>query len=281
MRSVNVKATNRRIRLRSPVRLIVGATLVAVAAAGCGQDATRAGGEDIVYGEATPIGEGTARTYVIREDGVPAELGIALDESALRGLPDHESAGGITMPDGLKTFPEVLALPANHGTPFDHAMLDWNPGGHEPHGIYTVPHFDFHFYTISVGEREAIDPRDARFAEMAAHLPPPEYVPAGYIVPDPNAVPQMGLHWLDPTSPELQGQEFDKTFIYGSWDGQLVFFEPMVTKSYIESRPDFEAPIATPRSYRTPGYYPTRYSVRWNEDAREYRIALTGLQDRR
>jgi hypothetical protein len=201
-------------------------------------------------------------------------------EGVMNGLPDHHTQGGIMMPDGLHMFPYVLEMPANHGTPFRHVAVEWNPGGHEPPGVYDVPHFDVHFYLIDVEERMAIDPADPRFGEKAAKLPPAEYLPPGYITPVPDAIPMMGLHWLSSSAGELQGRPFDKTFLFGSWDGELIFFEPMVTKEFVESKPRFSEPLATPSRYRVPGRYPTSYGVHWDDAAREYRISLGGFENR-
>lgn len=72
---------------------------------------------------------------------------------------------------------------------------------------------------------------------------------------------------------------FTRTFLYGSWDGELTFAEPMVTKAFMETKPDFRAPIATPAKYAAPGHYPTEYRVYWNAVTQEYRVALAGLTD--
>jgi hypothetical protein len=272
-------------------RLVLFPLALALAMTGCGaaehgdRDTgaaaeVAAAGPALAYGEAVPLGNGSMRTYVVMEAGAPVELGVALTESAMSGLPDHHSPGGIMMPDGLHMFPYVLELPANHGTPFRHVAFDWNPGGHEPPGVYDKPHFDVHFYMIEVAERMAIDPVDPQFGAKAANLPPAEYLPAGYITPVPDAVPMMGLHWLSASAGELQGRPFDKTFIYGSWDGKLIFLEPMITKAFLEARPDFVEEIVTPQSFAVPGRYPSAYRIQWNEAAREYRIALTGFQPR-
>lgn len=234
----------------------------------------------VVYGEAVPLGNGTARSYLVLENGAPAELGVALSEAALTGLPTNDSEGGVTMPDGMKTFEFELPLPSENPTAYQTATLDWNPGGHEPPGIYDVPHFDFHFYTITSEQRHAIHPGDARFMEKAAVFPAAEYLPAGYVMPELNPIPMMGLHWVDPKSPELSGQPFEKTFIYGTWDGQLIFAEPMVTRAFLESKPDFSAPINVPERQVRPGLYPSSYVVRWDEPAKEYRVAVSGFQHR-
>jgi hypothetical protein len=97
-------------------------------------------------------------------------------------------------------------------------------------------------------------------------------------------VPRMGLHWVDTKSPELppSNQPFTRTFILGSWDGQVIFDEPMVTRAFIlaqRSGPATAETIAVPpaKSYASAGYYPESYGIRWDEAAGEYRIALQGL----
>jgi hypothetical protein len=54
----------------------------------------------------------------------------------------------------------------------------------------------------------------------------------------------------------------------------------MVTKAFLETKPDVRAPIATPTQYPAAGRYPTEYRVYWNEGTKEYRVALTGLVER-
>jgi hypothetical protein len=98
---------------------------------------------------------------------------------------------------------------------------------------------------------------------------------------------------VDVRSPELQGllghpeayKPFTSTFIHGSWDGQLVFWEPMITRAHILAKKtatdaavrDQIIPVPAPRAYARPGYYPSAYRITWDGQAREYRIALTQL----
>ena len=51
--------------------------------------------------------------------------------------------------------------------------------------------------------------------------------------------------------------------------GRLVVVEPAVG-----------LPLPAAQRYEVPGYHPTAYSIRWDEAAREWRIALTGLVKR-
>lgn len=232
------------------------------------------------FGDRVTVGKGSVRTYVTAVDGVPSEVGVALSEAALEGLPSHHSPGGVEIEPGHMTFEHVLALPENNPTPFRHVVVNWNPGGHEPPGIYDTPHFDFHFYTINSEERRAIDPADPQFKVKAERIPGPEQIPAGYVLPAPVGIPQMGVHWVDPTSPELNGKPFSTTFIYGSWNGQVIFAEPMITRAFLQSKPNFTAELPAAQVYEGGGYHPTGYRVQWDEATREWRIALTGLVQR-
>ena len=38
--------------------------------------------------------------------------------------------------------------------------------------------------------------------------------------------------------------------------------------------------LPLPARYQAPGHYPTAYRIQWDSEAREYRIALTQLQER-
>jgi hypothetical protein len=236
------------------------------------------------YGPPVKVGNGMARAYVVTDDknaNTPLELGIALDERALDGLPSTEME-----------YRYLLPLPAQAPDPYKLVELDWNPHGHPPPQVYTVPHFDFHFYTITLAERNAIVPSNPSFAAEANNLPSDGYVPPFYAVlagpgqtPADIAVPMMGVHWSDVRSPELQAmlghpenyQPFTKTFIYGSWNGRFIFYEPMVTLAYLQSNSDFSSDIPVPQLYPEPGYFPTSYKVTYDAQAKEYRVALTGL----
>ena len=70
---------------------------------------------------------------------------------------------------------------------------------------------------------------------------------------------------------------FTKTFLYGSYDGKMIHFEPMITKAYLESKPDFTQAIQVPPSYLKSAYYPTRYSIRHDPVRREYIVSLDGM----
>ncbi len=271
---------------------VLSAAMIASSATACSNDTTSPASARTTFGTAQALGQGTARTFLTRDDsGKPVALGIAMTEAAMQGLPMTPMPG---MPSAAML---VLDLPANSGaTGFDHVMLDWNPMGHEPDQVYTHPHFDFHFYQITSAERESIVPSNPQFAAKSAIFPSAEYVPAGYaaasvvanIPAAAAAVPFMGVHWLDVSSPELQpppaGHMFTTTFLYGTYDGKFIFAEPMITKAFIESVKTMPNGVTMPVGVATkvakPGTYPTAYSVKYDAQAKEYRITLEGLTAR-
>ncbi|HEU4563680.1 MAG TPA: DUF5602 domain-containing protein [Gemmatimonadaceae bacterium] len=261
-------------------RMMAAVALAAAALGGCTGAGAAVPATVTSYGSEIAIGRGTARSYITSVGGEPTEIGVVLTEGALDGLPGPHGPGAAHMPDGHTTFEHVLRLPEGNATPFRHVLVNWNPGGHEPPGIYDKPHFDFHFYVISDADRRAIDPSDPEYQRKAERRPAAELIPRNYIMPAPLAFARMGVHWVDTTSVELKGKPFAATFIYGSWDGKLIFAEPMITKEFLASKPQFSAPLPAPRAGRAAGYYPQGYRVRWDEAKREYHITLTGLASR-
>jgi hypothetical protein len=222
-------------------------------------------------GEAQRVGNGVAYSWVtLNEKGKPSAVGVTLTETALEGLPQ-------TPPTGMVGHEFMLMLPEQAAkTPIDHIGLGWNPQGHEPPGIYDTPHFDVHFYMIPLGARQKITATGADVATCRKPVPA-RFAPAGYVYAKGTEVPMMGGHWVDPKAPELNGQPFTKTFLYGSYDGRMIFLEPMLTKAYLETKPDFSEAIKLPASYAKSAFYPTRYSIRHDPIRREYTIAIEGM----
>jgi hypothetical protein len=244
---------------------------IALLAVGAGiffacSDSTSPDQSGTFFGASAPMATGSGRAYVILDPvGKPTELGVAITEAALVGLP-----AAITE--------YTFALPTEaSATPYKIAAINWQPTGHPPMNIFTVPHFDVHFYTITQADRDVISPADPQFATKMVKAPAAALIPTGY-TPDVQGIPRMGLHWADPSGPEFNGQAFGKTFIYGSYDGKFIFAEPMLTKAYLESKPAAIAtPVKLPAQYAVSGYQPTSYTVSYDAAAKEYRISLTGL----
>ena len=222
-------------------------------------------------GPPVKVGQGVARSFVtIAADGMPATIGIRLSEGALSGLPVEPPAGSDGYEYALELPPEAA------GTGYKQIGLDWNPKGHIPVGVYDKPHFDFHFYMIAPDVRSKITAVGDDLAR--AHLAPPaEFMPTGYILPPGTEVPDMGAHAIDPNADEFTKKSFTKTFIYGFYDGKMIFIEPMITKAYLETKPTVHVSVAVPKKYSRPGWYPTQYGIRYDDVHREYEITLENL----
>lgn len=209
------------------------------------------------YGPTQPLGNGVVRSVVsINHDGEPVAVGLLFSEKALQNLP--EEAVNLTLE--LSNKAEGLIV--------DHVDMGYNPNGHDGPG-FAVEHFDIHFYWITMEEKLSIP-----FSVGMADLPDASIWPAGY-GPDVVTVPQMGRHWIH----ESQfSSTFDQTFIYGSYDSEFIFYEPMITMEYLQAK-DFEDSyeILPLGSYEKPAYYSGSYEISYDATKKEYRVMLTDL----
>ena len=218
------------------------------------------------YSSTIPLGNGVARGWVKADKmGDPIEVGFTLSGKALTHLPEDPES-------------YVFTLPKNKGQNFyNHLFVDWNPHGHEPEGIYDLPHFDFHFYIIPSADRMEIPLNmDQNYYDTP---PANNYIPENY-VELPGLVPGMGAHWIDVTSPEFNGETFTHTFIWGSYSGYFIFWEPMITTAYLSSLEPMETEtfdVPQPSEYQKNGWYPMKYSITHSTRPDEYIIALTDL----
>lgn len=195
------------------------------------------------------VANGKIRSYIkVNHLNQPLELGLEMTEGSLTGLPVDEVEG---QPNPTWIIP--LHAKAKELTPYDHVYMGWNPHGHEP-DIRRVPHFDYHFYKITEDERMAIPP----YTPGSPHdiLPPPDYRPAGYI-PFPGGVVAMGKHWavVPPVLP------FTEVMILGSYNGKMIFDEPMITLDYLQSGASTSNSFGQPLLFPEPGNYPTTYNI--------------------
>jgi hypothetical protein len=218
------------------------------------------------YGPSVQMGKGHIRSWIniAKCNNKPVAMGVEFFKGSLENLPTNP------MDFPANTFILKLHQKAKESTPFDHITVNWEPTGHEPDGIYTVPHFDIHFYKISVDAQMAI-------TGIPGAPPPAGYLPASYVIPG-ATVPQMGSHWLDPSSPELPPTlaPFTHTFIYGSDNGKVIFLEPMITRSFLLGGTTVTKAIPQPIHFAPVNTnYPQEYKI-WKTwgDGRNY-VALT------
>lgn len=212
------------------------------------------------------VGDGHAWSYIETDEELnPISIGVKFDKDALVNLP----TGSIHGDEFLLNLSTEISI-----APYDHITLDWNEHGHDPNGVYDIPHFDFHFYFMSESERDLISPFDSiQFNEplAAEHLAP-------LYLETPGGVPRMGAHIIDLMSPEIAGTDiFKHTFLYGKYDAEINFLEPMITKDFLESKTTIDKEIRHPESWQKSGYYPSRYLIEYDEATKVYSILLKDL----
>ena len=185
----------------------------------------------------------------VDKDGKPLSVSILVNDAALSSVPVGQPSDHMSPQNNI-----LIPISEKSGTPFRFAMVNWNSSGHEPDNVYTVPHFDFHFYTSNQADvMNYMD--DAKLnAEPAAG-----YIPANHI--SGPGVPMMGKHFIDANTPELHGQQFTQTFLYGSYDSKVVFMEPMITLAFLKNTTTFERSIPQPTKFQQAGFYPTKMKV--------------------
>ncbi|MCG2610482.1 DUF5602 domain-containing protein [Flavobacterium sp. SM15] len=232
---------------------------------------SRVAGLSVFKGPEVNLGRGKIRSWIsINSQGEPEELGVEMTPNALRGLPvESEHSHTIVVP---------LHLKAKQITPFDHIGLNWNPNGHEPEGVFDVPHFDLHFYMISVKDREAIPAWSPETDALFNNYPPRGYMPQDYFTPPgpATAEAQMGKHWLPVNLGDFL--PFKSIMIYGSYDGRVIFYEPMFTYKMLTN--PFEGTsrdFSVPSYYQTLDSYPSTYNIYKDEDTGKIYISMSNF----
>jgi len=212
----------------------------------------------LLKGEEVTVHNGKGWTWaMINKKGNPEKVGFTLTDEALNSLPmGSGSAGGHNAHGPAHEYWVAKFNPiAGAIIPFKFVLLNWNPNGHPPEQIYDKPHFDFHFYSQTPEEVMAIGPYEVDSLKFN-NVPGADYFPAKYVNTG-HSIPQMGSHWVDVTSSELNGKPFTETFIYGSFDGKVTFYEPMITLEFLKNQKNYERAIPVPTKFQETGWYPT------------------------
>lgn len=246
------------------MNLILRAALLA------GMTPLAAAAQGIEFGPDMQLGEGTVRTFAETDAaGLATRIGIEMTEGAVATLGHDMIFVTVPLPD------------AAIDVGYDHVSLDWMPHGHAPGDLFGLPHFDVHFYMIPEAERLAIDPADPFFMEKAANRPSADLMPPNFVPPpELDPIPAMGEHWLDVTDPVFAGQPFEAVLIYGAWDGEVIFVEPMVTRDLLLSRRDFGGALGQPARVEEPVSLPGAWSVSYDAATDVHVVSIDALEAR-
>jgi hypothetical protein len=278
--------------------LVAACALLLTATAGGAQGTP----SDRVLGWRANLGNGEVTSFAqLQGDGAPRAIGILISAAALQGLPsegsdghhctDRDGDGVVTRPaECAETHEHVIPLPdavsRRADVPFKWALVNWNLHGHIPPEVYDVPHFDVHFYLAPIADVLAIGPGACgpEFVDCDAYAVAKKPVPEGLLPPDfkdvDAVVPAMGNHLIDLSGPEFNGQRFTRSWIYGIYDGQVTFYEEMVTLAHLLSKPDACSAIKSPPSVAVAGYYPTQRCVRYEASSDAYVVSMEGFVHR-
>lgn len=251
--------------------------------------ATKEAGSRVIEGETRPLGGGNVTSYIkLDANGKPESLGLKFDKAALANLPQQcktdkipstsfwEFCFGGKMNDALITI---------FDTPPEAAMtnvktleLSWLPHGHAPEKVWDIPQFNIHFNFDS--------PTGGKDMSKLYVDPPKGELPEGYVI-----LPKSGFPWDTPAqqghshsadpqiSPEFKGGRLATNFLYITYDGKVIGYEPYVAYDYLKEKTNLkEYPIKQPEKYPKDGYYPSTMKVGLDENG-NYIIAIEGFKE--
>lgn len=217
------------------------------------------GAQHVQIGDSVSYSGGFAYVWIETDDDqVPVNVGITLD-SAVVYQP------GRFFRQNWPEFPD-----AGKHSLFTNVLFDWNPNGHAP-ANYSRPHFDFHFDMVPRFVMDNIQTGEDT-VPVEPDLIPPNYEPD---TDPPVAIENMGVHYVDKSSREWNGDIFTETLVWGYYRGDLFFIEPMITQSYLYTVESEAIPIKQPARYARPGYYPTTYKIERDRESGQYHVVLT------
>lgn len=253
------------------------------------------GAASVMEGPAAQQGEGAVAAFAEMEaDGSPRAIGVRFGDGALEGLPsarnntsrcfDVDGDGQITAHECEGDYELRLVLPeeiaGRPDIPFSWVMLNWNPEGHAPEAWHH-PHFDVHFYIMPQAELDQIAVGqcgifvDCAAFERARMPVPARYVHADHVSVD-AVVGLMGNHLIDSTAPELNdsAHRFTHSWIFGAYDGEIIFYEVMLTHEHMLSAQSGCYPIKQPEAWQTAGWYPTSYCIRHDAAGNVHTVSM-------
>ncbi|MFB2938169.1 cupin domain-containing protein [Aerosakkonemataceae cyanobacterium BLCC-F154] len=246
----------------------------------------------VVTSDPKPIGDGWIYTWgAFDPAGNPSSIGVTFTENALDDMfevtdPNNQFprlVPHLNMPDMFAParvydieYPQIV----KDKTPFDHMGWYANSEGHAPPSIYDDPHVDVHFFLDTIQERERITGAPELNAQLYKY-PPDGFLNRDYILANDPTTGRpatgdalQGSHWVDREAPEFNGQPFTETFIFGTYDGEVNFWEPMITKEFFAQKTNLTKPIKFPDIVAEDGFYPTEYSITYNPNFGEYTVSL-------
>jgi hypothetical protein len=139
-------------------------------------------------------------------------------------------------------------------TGIDHISIDFNPCGHPPMDVFTIPHYDFHIYLVDPEYRACMTCDLVPFAPVCdlehqttsngrgflnvntvsfgPDAGKPSNMPDNFVVGD--MVPLMGGHgWDVSNQPNATDPWVEPVWVMGPYAGTIVDYEPMFPHTFV------------------------------------------------
>ena len=201
MSSATFLARLARASVCPPLRISVVVAVTLVVFVGCDQRLP-GGLTERALGAVAHVGAATASSYAeFEESGAPLAIGLVFSSNFFEELPtevsdfhqcfDRDSNGVVDRSTECNQWHEwVIPLPSvvasRSDIPFKWSLLNWNPVGHIPPGVYDTPHFDIHFYIAPIEDVFALEPGPCgpEFIRCDQFEVGKRPVPPNYLAPD-------------------------------------------------------------------------------------------------
>ena len=223
-------------------------------------------GVRVIWGEHTVVDGIPIATWALvhPRDGTILAVGATFSQKMAEDMPDPGDG-----PAGAIASLEFPAL-VQETTFFYHLEIQPQAHGHTtPPGSVnparnSVPHFDFHFYSIP---EELVWLIPAQTPPPAPPAVPASLLPAGYRPAGPSIL-QMGRHsapaWSF-TDPNFLSAIMIAGFLP---DGsQMHFIEPMLSQDLLLTEQDFTLDVPMPRAFGREMLYPTQFRALFHGNA--------------
>jgi hypothetical protein len=252
-------------------------------------------------GDRVSFFEGNMQTYLqINPDGTPFSFGITFPLKTLEDLPskdmpndfqncfDADENGTIFEKECVGGHFRFLFFPKKTiQTPIKWASISYSPVGRLPPGIFDVPLFEFRFNLRNFSENNNIKLGpcpgliNCEDYALAAKDVPEKFLPKGYA--NLNIIEgKVGNFLVDTHGPEFDPKKkFRNSFIFGSFNGSISFFEVMVSQEVLKEKKSICYPIKQAEAYEELGYYPTKYCIKYWEEKNQFFISLENFARKR
>ena len=226
----------------------------------------------VVQGECRPVNGADVCAWGETAGATLVSFGATVPVGAIENAP--LDAPMVMPPVRAATIPLPEAVATATG--FKTLTVYWEAHGHPP-APFMVPHFDFHFYTMTGAEVDVIDCADStKAAQLPGTYQLPDIAIPGMGTLIGLCVPQMGMHALP--AADLSGTApFQHSMVMGYYHGASIFVEPMISRAALMERHSFDLDVPAVAGLPAGVHHPTHFRAEYDSTAQSYRFVFTGM----